>query len=214
VRKLFAPVAALALVLMTAGIVLAWVQPTLTAECAPDANNYAWKINLHTEDNYKIDWSFDSTFGTFTTVDFLTAGDHSFTTVRGGTTLYVRWFSDHSSKASAAANAELCTQVEQSIPASVAQSIPASVEQSVAASVAQSVAASVAQSVAASVPASAEQSVKAGTGTPAASTPNTSTFGGGSGPLPTVIFSMVLLASLGTLAYTNVKVARVPRRNR
>ena len=56
------------------------------------------------------------------------------------------------------------------------------------------------------------QVVEAGTGTPAATIPNTSLDGGGSNPLPTILFSIVLLASLGTLAYTNVKV--VPRRNR
>jgi hypothetical protein len=76
------------------------------------------------------------------------------------------------------------------------QSVPASVEQSVAAS------------VSASVPASAESSVKAGTGTPAASTSNTALFGNGSSPLPTIAFSLILLASLGALAYANVKSVR------
>jgi hypothetical protein len=84
------------------------------------------------------------------------------------------------------------------------QSVAESVEQSVAASVSASVPAS----VAASVPASAEGSVKAGTGTPAASTSNTSLFGDGSSPLPTILFSLILLASLGTLAYANVKTVR------
>ena len=71
-----------------------------------------------------------------------------------------------------------------------------------------SVSASVPASVAASVPASAEGSVKAGTGTPAASTSNTALFGDGSSPLPTVVFSLILLASLGALAYANVKTVR------
>jgi hypothetical protein len=93
-----------------------------------------------------------------------------------------------------------CTEEQQSIPASVEQSIPASVEQSVAASVSAS--------VPASVPASAEGSVKAGTGTPAASTSNTALFGDGSNPLPTIAFSLILLASLGALAYANVKTVR------
>jgi hypothetical protein len=89
------------------------------------------------------------------------------------------------------------------------QSIPASAEQSVAASVSASVPASVAASVpAASVRASAEQSVKAGTGTPAASTSNTALFGDGSNPLPTIAFSLILLASLGTLAYANIRSVR------
>lgn len=59
---------------------------------------------------------------------------------------------------------------------------------------------------------SPEQTVEAGTGTPAASVPNSALGGGGPNPLPTILFSLVLLGSLGTLAYTNVKV--VARRNR
>ncbi len=195
-RKLLAPVIALGVALVTAGIVLAWSQPVLTAECAEDASHYEWKINLPTEADYNIDWSFDSGFATFTHHDFVTAGNHEFLTAQGGPILYVRWSSDHSVKTQADANAELCT------PPSVEQSIAASVEQSIAASVEESIAAP------------PVQTVEAGTGTPAASVPNTSLNGNGSSPLPTVIFSMVLLASLGTLAYTNVKVARAPHRNR
>jgi hypothetical protein len=124
----------------------------------------------------------------------------------------VRWTSDHTSTAQADANKDLCVQpsVAESVPASVEQSIPASVAESVPASVEQSVAASVEQSVAASV----EQSVEAGTGTPQPSIPNGALSGNGSSPLPTVIFSLVLLASLGTLAYTNVRVARATHRDR
>jgi len=77
-------------------------------------------------------------------------------------------------------------------------------------SVKASVSASVPASVAASVPASASgtQGVLAGTGTPAASTSNTALFGNGSSPLPTIAFSLILLASLGALAYANVKSVR------
>lgn len=65
------------------------------------------------------------------------------------------------------------------------------------------------QSVAESVPpASAAQSVEAGTGTPAASQPNTSLTAPGGGMLPTILFSFLLIASLGTLAYTNVRAMR------
>jgi hypothetical protein len=81
-------------------------------------------------------------------------------------------------------------------------------EQSIPASVEQSVAASVSASVPASVPASAEGSVKAGTGTPAASTSNTAQFANGTSPLPPIAFSLILLASLGALAYANVKSVR------
>lgn len=81
---------------------------------------------------------------------------------------------------------------------SVAES--ASAEQSVEGS------ASEAESVGES--ASGEQSVEAGTGTPAESTPDGSLFGNGSNPLPTIAFSLILLASLGGLAYANVKTVR------
>jgi hypothetical protein len=59
-----------------------------------------------------------------------------------------------------------------------------------------------------SVPESGEQSVEAGTGTPAESAPDGAFFGDGSSPLPTIAFSLILLASLGGLAYANVKAAR------
>lgn len=171
-RKLLAPVAAVALVLSMVGTVLAWAHPTLTADCAPDANSLAWKINLvGPEANYKVDWSFDASFAGATTTDFGTAGDHSFTTPRGGWTLYVRWSSHHGSHASAAANLELCTQSHQS----------------------------------------AEQSVEAGTGTPAGTIPDSSVASNGSNPIPTILFSMLLLGSLTTMVVTNVKTAKDSR---
>lgn len=55
---------------------------------------------------------------------------------------------------------------------------------------------------------SPEQTVEAGTGTPAASTPDTSLNGAGGGVLPTILFSFVLLSSLGTLAFANVRAMR------
>ena len=64
------------------------------------------------------------------------------------------------------------------------------------------------QSVAESEEASGEQSVEAGTGTPEESTVDSSLFGEGSSPLPTIAFSLILLASLGGLAYANVKTVR------
>ena len=72
----------------------------------------------------------------------------------------------------------------------------------------ESVPESAEESVAESVPASAEQSVEAGTGTPAASNPDTAGIFGGSNPLPTIAFSLILLASLAGLAFANVKGAR------
>jgi hypothetical protein len=55
---------------------------------------------------------------------------------------------------------------------------------------------------------STEQSVEAGTGTPAASVPNTA-IGSGSGSmqLPTLLFGLLLVASLGGLLVLNVKSA-------
>jgi Prealbumin-like fold domain len=85
-----------------------------------------------------------------------------------------------------------------SVAESVAES--ASAEQSVAES------ASAEQSVAAS--ASGEQSVEAGTGTPAESQPNSALSLIGGGALPTIAFSLILLASLAALAYANVKAVR------
>jgi hypothetical protein len=81
-------------------------------------------------------------------------------------------------------------------------------EQSVAESEEESVAESEEESVAESEEASGEQSVEAGTGTPEESTPDGSLFGNGSSPLPTIAFSLILLASLGGLAYANVKTVR------
>jgi hypothetical protein len=54
-----------------------------------------------------------------------------------------------------------------------------------------------------------EQSVAESTGTPAPSQPDTAmAVDGGPSPVPAVIFTLILLASLGTLAYANVKAAR------
>jgi len=55
---------------------------------------------------------------------------------------------------------------------------------------------------------SPEGSVEAGTGTPAGSQPNTSLLQGAVSVLPTVVFSLILLGSLGALAFANVKMAR------
>lgn len=57
-------------------------------------------------------------------------------------------------------------------------------------------------------PPSAESSVLAGTGTPAASQPDTAQSREGVNPITTIGFSLLLLASLATLAYANVKTVR------
>jgi hypothetical protein len=53
-----------------------------------------------------------------------------------------------------------------------------------------------------------ESSVLAGTGSPAASQPDTAQSQDGVNPIPTIAFSMLMLASLATLAYANVKTVR------
>lgn len=55
---------------------------------------------------------------------------------------------------------------------------------------------------------SPQQSVEAGTGTPAATQPNTALGVPASGMLPTLLFSFLLIASLGALAYANVHTMR------
>ena len=56
---------------------------------------------------------------------------------------------------------------------------------------------------------SPEQSVQGGTGTPEPSQPDTAMgVQGGPSPIPTIAFGLILLSSLGTLAWVNVKSAR------
>jgi hypothetical protein len=104
--------------------------------------------------------------------------------------------------------------VQESVEQSVAESVQESVEQSVAESQAESVSESVEQSVAESQAESVaesdggEQSVEAGAGTPAGSQSDTAMSLGGSNPLPTIAFGLILLASLSGLAFVNVKAAR------
>jgi hypothetical protein len=72
----------------------------------------------------------------------------------------------------------------------------------------QSVAESASEAESVAESASGEQSVEAGTGTPEESTPDGAFFGAGASSLPTIAFSLILLASLGGLAYANVKSVR------
>ena len=53
-----------------------------------------------------------------------------------------------------------------------------------------------------------ESTVLAGTGTPAASQPDTAQSPDGVNPIPTIAFSLLLMAALATLAYANVKTVR------
>jgi len=112
--------------------------------------------------------------------------------------------------AQTSADVDVSNSKTNSVQCSEAQSVA----ESQAESVAESVPASEAESVAESIPASeaesasAEQTVEAGTGTPEESQADSSLFFNGSGPLATIAFSLILLASLGTLAYANVKSVR------
>jgi hypothetical protein len=98
-----------------------------------------------------------------------------------------------SQEASVAESASEVESAEQSVEGSGEESVPASGEQSVEGGT--------------GTPAG-EQSVKAGVGTPAGSVSNAAIGDEGSSPLPTIAFSLILLASLGALAYANVKSVR------
>ena len=104
--------------------------------------------------------------------------------------------------AQTAANVDVSNSKTNSVQCSEAQSVAESVAESVPESIAESVPESVAES------ASGEQSVEAGTGTPAESQPNSALSAIGGSALPTIAFSLILLASLGALAYANVKSVR------
>ena len=102
---------------------------------------------------------------------------------------------------------EFANELETTSP-SESESIPPSESPSEAESVPASESASESAEQSVEGSASGEQSVEAGTGTPAASTTDTALFGDGGNSLPTILFSLILLASLGTLAYANVKSVR------
>ena len=83
---------------------------------------------------------------------------------------------------------------EQSVQGSTAESVPESVPES--------------ESATESAGSGGEGSQKAGEGTPAGSVSNGALSADGSSALPTIAFSLILLASLGALAYANVKSVR------
>lgn len=93
---------------VSAAPALAWTNPEVTPLCAPSAQQFAFNVKLSgTEPNYNFDWSFDKE--TWTTVAG-SKGSNALTTPRGGTTLYVRWSSDHDSRGKAQGNTELCVK--------------------------------------------------------------------------------------------------------
>jgi len=159
-------------------------QGAINGNAGGDAAGYIAQV----ESNYVVlDVSNLSGSGT---IDVVLPVTHPFTLVTGGVLGVfatedptVEGFQSWSGKT----NSLNCSEAE-SVPESAPESAPASAEQS--------------------VEASGEQSVEAGTGTPEESTPDGSLFGNGSNPLPTIAFSLILLASLGGLAYANVKTVR------
>jgi hypothetical protein len=109
-RAMAAIGSSLIVIALSAGAVFAWVRPTLAAMCADDDAHYAWQISLSQEADYKIQFSWSSSFANAWTVDFGSAGVHGFSTDRGGSTLYARWKSDISKSTSADAMGALCRQ--------------------------------------------------------------------------------------------------------
>lgn len=186
-KKLLATFVGAALALSLATGVLAWGALTLDAECAADQTTYAWTIDLPSgENNYRIDWSFAPDFSSVATVDFGAAGEHDFTTPRGGTILYVRWSSDQGTTAWATANAELCSQ---------AAATPTPTQEG--------------STGAGGSTATPEENVQGGTGTPGAEVPDTATTASSDvSPTLAVGFGLILLVSLAVLVLANVKAAQ------
>jgi hypothetical protein len=187
-RRLLAIGAGVALSCGLATAAFAWNDIGLSAACAPDADSLAWTIDLPSEKNFKVDWSWGADFATFATVDFGSAGEHDFTTPRGGDTLYVRWTSDIETTAQAAANTDLCAH------GAVATPTPeGSVEG------------------ATGTPASSpEGGVEAGTSSVAPGTgiPDTAVTRAGAEQIPAMILAALLVASVGLLMATNIVARR------
>jgi hypothetical protein len=196
------------LVLSLAGTALAWAAPNLTALCAEDENTYAWRVTFsQDEPNFVMELLWDSSTTPFDTINFGAdahlSGPHDFTTPRGGTVLKIRFQSDTGAKDTATANAELCN------PPSEPQSEPPSEPQSEPPSEPQSEPPSEPQSEPQSEPASEpEGSVGGGTGTPNASIPDTAAAPATGTAVGTLLFGVLLLASLGSLAYANARAGR------
>ena len=87
----------------------AWTAPTLVARCAPDSTHFAWEITLNAESDQRVEMSWGLPFVKFGLTDFVTAGTHTFTTERVGTTLVVRYEAEQESMASATADTRLCS---------------------------------------------------------------------------------------------------------
>ena len=154
--------------------VSAWVHPTVTPLCAPDAAHYAFTVTLANESDYGFDWSFGNS-GPWTTVSGQ-QGANDLLVARGDGDLFVRWSSDHSSYGSATPNGDLCEQPSSSPSDPVeSESIPPSDSPSPSASPSDSPSPSASSSPSASASASSSPSgsVLSETGTPRITPPPT-----------------------------------------
>ncbi len=105
-KLLLAGFACAALLFAMVGVALAWNNPTVRANCAPDANHYDFTITLAQESDYNMEWSFGPS-GPWTA--FVgKQGDNDLVTPRGTGDLYVRWASDQGSIGHATPNSGLC----------------------------------------------------------------------------------------------------------
>jgi hypothetical protein len=121
-----AAMAMVALAFLVPAAVMAWTPPTITPLCAPDANSYAFTVNLDTNtwDNsgYQFEWAFGSTMPDAGWTGVVgNVGDNSLVTPRGTGKLWVRWTVDHSSFASATPDGDLCVSPSPSPSESASQ---------------------------------------------------------------------------------------------
>jgi hypothetical protein len=91
--------------------VKAWSAPVVTSQCAPDENNFSFKVTLAAEINYDMEWSFDPGFATATSVT-LNLGDNTVTVPRdghiSGDPWYIRFTAPDHATGSANADGTLC----------------------------------------------------------------------------------------------------------
>ena len=190
------------LVLAGAGTALAWANPSLQSDCAPNENSYAWWVTLPgDEPNYNFDWTFDT--GNWASGGTGNAGGTEpfyFTTSRGGSTLHVRWSSDHNAKASATANAELCENKETPTPTPDEGTPTPTPDEGTPTPTPD-------EGTPTPTP---EGTAAGGTGTPAGgSIPDTAlSLQNQSGSMATIAFGLILVAALGALAFANVRSSR------
>jgi hypothetical protein len=96
----------------------AWNGPIVTPLCAPDSTNFAFKVTLTQEENYKMQWSWNTDFSGATAIT-LNMGDNTVIVPRGthkNDLWYIRYVSDTGSVGSAKANGDLCNPTPPTPP--------------------------------------------------------------------------------------------------